>query len=298
MDNRWPHFLKAFWVLDAVVRKGSFSAAADYLNVSQSAVSQQIRLLEDEFGLLFDRQNRQITPTQLCRELAGHLRKGFDHIEEGVTLSRQRGNQITVTVVPSVGSAWLIPRLHKFQELHPDIEVRLSMTDSLVDFSNSGIDAGIRFGRGNYPDLIARPLCDEETFLVCSPLKMQEFSQPPSYAELSQQLLIYDNARDDQSWPAWVAATGEADIEVKQKLMISDSGQVIRQALAGRGIALVRRVLVADELASGELVKLFPLSLKMISQYYFVMPKRSRGQPAVSAFYEWLKNEFEPYRSQ
>ena len=297
MENRWPHFLKAFWVLDAVIRKGSFSLAADYLNVSQSAVSQQVRLLENEFGPLFDRQARQIVPTELCLMLASHLRKGFSHIEEGVALSRQRGNQITLTLLPSIGSAWLVPRLHKFQQLYPDIEVRLSMSETLDDFSDSGLDAGIRLGLGNYPDLIARPMCDEEVFLVCSPGKLQEFSQPPVYADLSRHLLVYDNARDTYSWPGWVQATGESDIPVKQKLMISDSGQVIRLALSGRGVALVRRVLVADELASGELVKLFATSLKLKSQYYFVMPKRSRGQPAVTAFYQWLKAEFEPYRS-
>ncbi|AJQ94496.1 LysR substrate-binding domain-containing protein [Gynuella sunshinyii] len=297
MDDRWPHFLKAFWVLDVVVRKGSFSAAAECLNVSQSAVSQQIRLLESEYGPLFDRHPRQLKPTESCLGLAGHLRKGFSHIEEGVIVSRQKSNQITLSVLPSIGSAWLIPRLHKFQELYPDIEVRLSMSGALVDFSDTGLDAGIRLGTGDYPDLIARPLCDDEVFLVCSPTRLKEFSQPPVFSDLRQQLLIYDNARSDQNWPAWVKATGQDDIPVRQKLMISDSGQVIRLALSGRGVALVRRVLVADELASGELIKLFEVSLKLTSQYYFVLPKRSRGQPAVAVFYEWLKSEFEPYRS-
>ncbi|WP_428239780.1 LysR substrate-binding domain-containing protein [Gynuella sp.] len=297
MSDRWPHFLKGFWVLDVVVRMKSFSAAAEYLNVSQSAVSQQIRVLENEYGSLFDRHPRQLKPTELCLELASHLRKGFSHIEEGAMVIHQKSNQVTLSVLPSIGSAWLIPRLHKFQELHPEIEVRLSMSEALVDFSDTGLDAGIRLGSGDYPDLIAKPLCDEEVFLVCSPARVKDFSQPPVFSDLRRQLLIYDNARNKQNWPAWVKATGQDDIPVQQKLMISDSGQVIRMALAGRGVALVRRVLVADELRSGELVKLFGVSLKLKSQYYFVLPKRSRGQPSVTVFYKWLKSEFEPYRS-
>lgn len=295
MDKHWPHFLKAFWVLDVVVRKGSFSAAANHLNVSQSAVSQQIKILEDEFGPLFERVGKQIVATEPCEHLAGHLRRGFVHIEEGVAATTQRFNQITLTVLPSIGSAWLVPRLHKFTELHPDIEVRMTMSDSLSDFTDGGLDAGIRLGSGDYPDLIAKPLCGDELLLVCSPAKREEFPVKPALKDLEGHLLIHDNAQAHQNWPAWVAATGNQNIAVKSKLMISDSSQVIRMALAGQGVALVRRVLVADELALVDLVKLFDISVKLKDKYYFVMPKRSRSHPAVAIFFEWLKAELEPY---
>ncbi|WP_020407760.1 LysR substrate-binding domain-containing protein [Hahella ganghwensis] len=296
MSERWPHLLKAFWVLDVVVRKGSFSAAADYLHVSQSAVSQQVKLLEEEFGPLFERQGKQIIPTEICRRFVSHLRKGFSHIEEGVAITSRCCNQITLTVLPSFGGAWLIPRLYKFTECHPEIEVRLTMSDTLADFSDGGIDAGIRLGLGDYPDLIAKPLCDDELFLVCSPSLRDEFPASPQLSDLSQHLLIHDNARSPQNWPAWVSATGQKEVPVKRKLMISDSSQVIRMALGGRGVALVRRVLVADELADGGLVRLFDISVKLKQRYYFVMPKRSRGNAALTAFYEWLLEEIRPYQ--
>ncbi len=296
MSERWPHFLKALWVLDAVVRKGSFSTAADYLNVSQSAVSQQMKLLEGEFGPLFERSGKQIVPTDLCRRLAEHLRKGFSHIEEGVATASCRCNQITISVLPSFGGAWLVPRLYKFTDQHPGIEVRLTMSDVLTDFSDGGLDAGIRLGGGEYPDLIAKELCDDELFLVCCPAKREEFPEQPRLSDLRHHLLLIDNAPDVQNWPAWVAATGEREVPVKSKLMISDSSQVIRMALAGQGVALVRRVLVTDELKSGGLIKLFDISVKLKSRYYFAMPKRSRGHSALATFLAWLREEIAPYR--
>ena len=295
MSERWPHFLKALWVLDAVVRKGSFSTAADYLNVSQSAVSQQVKLLEAEFGPLFERSGKQIVPTDLCRRLAEHLRKGFSHIEEGIATTSSRCNQITISVLPSFGGAWLVPRLYKFTDQHPDIEVRLTMSDLLADFNDGGLDAGIRLGGGEYPDLIAKVLSDDELFLVCCPSKREQFPEQPQLSDLANHLLILDNAQDSQNWPAWVAATGKKDVPVKTKLMISDSSQVIRMALAGQGVALVRRVLVTDELVSGGLIKLFDISVKLKSRYYFVMPKRSRGHHALATFSEWLREEIAPY---
>ncbi|OZG70828.1 transcriptional regulator [Hahella sp. CCB-MM4] len=296
MSERWPHLLKAFWVLDVVVRKGSFSTAANYLNVSQSAVSQQIKLLEEEFGPLFERHGKQIVPTDLCRRFVSHLRKGFTHIEEGVAVTNRCCNQITVTVLPSFGGAWLVPRLYKFTEKYPDIEVRLAMSDMLSDFTDGGVDAGIRLGGGDYPDLIAKQLCEDELFLVCSQSMREEFPEEPQYSDLKNFLLIHDNARESQNWPAWVAATGEQNIPVKSRVMISDSSQAIRLALGGRGVLLVRRLLVADELASGAMVKLFDTSVRLKSRYFFVMPKRSRGNPALTAFYEWLVEEMEPYQ--
>lgn len=292
MNKRWPHFLKAFWVLSYVVRKGSFSAAAVKLNISQSAVSQHIRQLEDQFGPLFDRVGKQIQPNDRCKLLVPHLSKAFSQIDEGVAaLMSEYEQQITLSVLPSFASGWLVPRLANFAAEQPEVEVRIAMSDTLTDFSDSSLDAGIRLGHGNYPDLIVKPLCPEEMFLVCSPMVRSTLPEHPEFSDLANVWLFHDSMHGEDNWGSWVKETGYKRIRVKNSVVISHADQVIRMALVGKGVALARKLLVADYLDNGELVRIFDTKYVLDSDYYFVMPMRSRGNKKLEQFYEWLRRE-------
>ena len=154
--------MKSLYVLDVVLQTGSFSLAAEKLYITQSAVSQHIKQLEEDLGPLFIRQARSLQPTGLAESLRNSLKKGFFELEYGWNQVMQPDQKtLTISVLPSFASSWLIPRLERFSEQYPEIELRLSMTDQQVDFDRANIDAGIRYGLGNYPDLIVRHLMDD-----------------------------------------------------------------------------------------------------------------------------------------
>ncbi|AZZ94539.1 LysR family transcriptional regulator [Hahella sp. KA22] len=289
--SRLVHQLKSLWVLDVVLRTGSFTAAAERLNVTQSAVSQHVKALEEEFGPLFERGARSLAPTQTALRLGPHLRKGFDHLEEGVEAIRRCCNQITVSVLPSFASAWLIPRLHKFNAEFPDIDIRITMSNDVVDFRDADVDAGIRFSSRTFPELIVKDLAGEEIFLAASPELAKGIGS--DLRVLKDHVLVDSDAPDSFNWSAWKKAAGHPELEPRRRIIISDSSQVIRLALAGQAVALVRRILVQEELSAGRLVKLFDFSLQIDQRYLLVMPTRSRGNAALRHFTQWLQQEIE-----
>jgi Transcriptional regulator len=289
------HRLKSLYVLDAVLQTSSFSRAAERLYMTQSAVSQHIKQLEDELGPLFIRQTRSLQPTELAVRLQSHLQKGFTELEQGWAQASQPAQKaLTISVLPSFASNWLIPRLERFSTQHPEIELRLSMTDQQVDFERANIDAGIRYGLGNYPDLITRHLMDDYLFPVMS----CQFPQNLTLDELTNYTLIRDNSGEHFNWEGWLALVGKADLQPKRYLTIFDSSMMIKAAMTGQGIALGRRSLVQDELISGLLCRPFAQEqeLKSPFSYYLVMPPRSRHHKELKLFIAWLTEEINQFK--
>jgi LysR family transcriptional regulator, glycine cleavage system transcriptional activator len=282
------HRLKSLYVLDVILQTGSFSQAAEKLYITQSAVSQHIKQLEDDLGPLFIRKTRALQPTGQAEHLRSSLKRGFSELEYGWDQAKQPNQKtLTISVLPSFASNWLIQRLNRFSEQHPDIELRLSMTELQVDFDRTNIDAGIRYGSGGYPDLIVKHLMDDSIF----PVMNCSHQQSLTLDDLTEHVLIRDNSANYFNWEGWLELANRPDLQPKRYLTISDGSLVIKAATAGQGIALGRRSLVQDELTSGILCQPFPQEMKSPFSYYLVMPPRSRDHEELKLFTEWLMQE-------
>ena len=285
------HRLKALAVLETVLRTGSFSRAAEQLFITQSAVSQHIKLLEAELGLLFERTPRQLKPTARAERLRPYLSQGFAQLNEGWRQLKCQDEErvVTVTLLSSFASRWLLPRLPSFSRCCPDVELRLSMNDQLLDLQTSAIDLAIRFGPGNYPGLQVTHLMDDELFPVASPALLAVQGTPQSPAELERFILLKDNSLESFNWSSWLRLAGVTDFQPRHNLTISDSAQVVNMALAGQGIALARRSLVASELQNGTLRQLFERVLPCPYAYYLLQSPHRAPRPAVQCFVRWLQ---------
>jgi LysR family glycine cleavage system transcriptional activator len=182
-----------------------------------------------------------------------------------------------------------MPRLLRFRTENPEIEVRLAVSDTVVDYDRDGIDIGIRYGRGQWPGLRAEELMSEEIFPVCSPDCLQRHGGLSSPADLRHFTLIHDDMIED--WKTWLEVAGVADIDPTRGPGYSHSNLVIQAAINGEGIALGRGLLVADALMSGLLVKPFDLALTARYRYYVVTTETNTDRPKVGAFHAWLKRE-------
>ena len=199
--------LKALQAFESAGRHLSFTAAASELNVTPGAISQQIRLLEEFLELkLFRRLNRAIALTGDGQLFLPLIASGFEQFYEAVNLLRQRRSEgpLTITSAPSFISKWLIPRLVSFKALHPNIDVRIDTSDRLVDFSREDIDVGIRFGDGEYPELVSVFLFSFDLIPVCSPELLRDGKRLKEVSDLRNFTLLHSNHDElDPGWPDW-----------------------------------------------------------------------------------------------
>ena len=287
--------LRAF---ESAGRHLSFSKAADELNVTPGAISQQIRTLEEFLEIrLFKRRNRMIILTEPGQIFLPLLAEGFTSITEAVDTVRrsQRDEPLTISAAPSFTSRWLIPRLCKFQALHPEIDVRIDASSRLVDFIHEDIDVGIRFGTGEFEGLDPIYLFSFDLIAVCSP---ELFHQGDGIRELSDirnhTLLHNEDADVGDSWPdwgMWLATAGVDDIDPSGGIYFNQGEMIINAAIEGQGIALVGNVLAAGEIEAGRLVQLFETSLPVRLSFHLVTSRQKARSPKVIAFREWVLAE-------
>ena len=292
MARRLPS-LNALRAFEAAARHLSFTRAAAELNVTQAAVSQQVKALEDRLGLsLFRRLNRALRLTDAGQSLFAAANQALDIVAAAVSrLSRLEGaGALTVSTLDSIAVTWLVPRLSRFRELHPDIDVRITTTDRLVDFDRDDVDMAIRYGRGTWPGHSVVRLMSEELFPVCSPALLAKGPPLETPADLRHHTLLHDSMRED--WRMWLMAAGVGGVvDATHGPAFQRSNLVIQAAVVGLGVALARSALVADELASGRLVKPFDISLPAEFAYYVVCPEDCAERPKIKAFRNWLLAE-------
>jgi len=290
--------LKVFW---AAARHGSFAKAADELHVTPSAVSLQVRQLEDELGLkLFDRTARGLALTASGQRVLPDVSSAFERLQQSFAALRDtdRASMLTVTAAPSFATKWLLPRLNRFLSANPDIEVSLKATVELADFERSDADIGIRYGRGHYPGLVTELLMREMVFPVCSPELLAGQDPAASTADfLSTATLLHDDSTDQSEafpgWKMWLRAGGIDGVDWRKGPHFDQSALAIEAAAAGLGIALAPAVLVEQDLANGRLVRLDGAELSEPFSYYLVYPADRGGQDSVKAFRNWLFGELE-----
>ncbi len=278
--------LRAF---EAAARHLSFTLAAAELNVTQAAVSHQIKSLEERLGMpLFKRLNRALLLTDAGQTLYPATSNALDIVATAINRLHRHDKfgELTITTMDSFAASWLVPRLGKFKKIHHDIDVRLTTSDAIVDFARENVDMAIRYGNGDWPGVFVEPLMSEEMFPVCAPSMLQ--SGPPLKipADLKHHPLLHDDMRVD--WRMWLMAAGEPDIDTTRGLSYQHSNLVVQAAEQGDGVALARSVLVSNSLAAGRLVKPFDLALPVSYAYYVVCPQGNENRPKIKAFRTWL----------
>jgi LysR family transcriptional regulator, glycine cleavage system transcriptional activator len=289
MTERLPP-LNALRTFEAAARHLSFTKAAAELFVTQAAVSHQIKALEDHLGLpLFRRLNRGLMLTDEGQALLPYVRDAFDQLAVGIRRLRQGQSSgvLTISVLPSLASTWLIPRLRDFQTRHPEIEVHMTATERLVDFGREPVDAAIRYGLGHWPGLRVEPLLSAEMMPVCSPALLDGPHPLRTPDDLvHHQLLHVLNAPDD--WRIWLTAAGVEGVDPDRGLKFDHTALAIQAALNGLGVAMGPGPLVDGDLAAGRLVEPFDFELPSNSAYYFVAPEATADQRKIRAFRDWL----------
>src|SRR6266436_8212994 len=208
MTTRLPSLngLRAF---EAAARHLSFTQAASELNVTQTAISHQIRRLEEELGIrLFVRKNRALSLTPEAREYLPGIRAAFNDLRLATDRLLRKGddNVLTISTLASLAAKWLLPRLSAFQEAHPDIDVRITTSTGLIDFRGGDVDAAIRYGRGNWPGLRAEWLMADQLFPVCSPTLLTGDKPLRRPEDLADQVLLHTSGGTEDDWRLWLTA--------------------------------------------------------------------------------------------
>ncbi len=297
MRRRIPG-LEALVAFEAAARHQSFTRAAVALSLTQSAVCKQIAALEDYLGVaLFHRVKKRISLTEAGALYARQIGEDLDRLERHTAaLMTHRGerNVLELAAVPTFATRWLIPRLGGFKASHPDITLNLTTRSQPFIFTDTGFDAAIHFGAPQWPGASTVALFGEEVIPVCSPRLL-----PPagctSAAALARLPLLHHAGRHD-AWPRWFEQAGAAEVDVTAGPRFELFSMLIEAALASLGVALVPRFLAQRELATGELVVPFELSLHSAEAYYLVIPDTPGPSAALRRFADWLKHEAAVYR--
>jgi LysR family transcriptional regulator, glycine cleavage system transcriptional activator len=283
---------------EAAARHLSFTKAAEELHVTHGAVSRQVKSLEDYLGLpLFRRLNRALRLTDEGQAYARSVRELLDSLAE---VTRRLGTPkgasgLTVSTTYSFTSGWLVPRLGRFRALHPDIDLRLQANDQIVDFARDNVDLAIRYGRGHYPGLAAERLMGDDYAPVSSPALLKGKHPLRKPEDLRHHVLLHEEG-NEVDWRMWLMAAGVEGIDASRGPVFSHSAMAIQAAIRGEGVALGRTALIEEELATGQVVRLFDLRLKAEMAYYIVCPPRSLERPKVRAFRDWILAEASPAR--
>jgi len=280
--------LNALRAFEASARLMSVQQAARELNVTPSAVSQQVRNLERWVGFaLLERGTRRLQPTTQGRAYQGALATAFEQIAEATaSLSAGRASRsICITCTPGFAVQWLVPRLQRFQDQHPEIDVRIDASARLVDLRAEDVDLAVRHGLGRYPGLVSEKLLDDDLVPAASPRLLTGRSRVRVPADLIRHRLLHIETRDD--WRLWLSAQG-VDIDWRRGPLLVDTAIGIQAAVAGKGVIMVRKSLVADELANGRLVAPLPQGLATGTAYFLVYPPERMSQPPLRAFRAWL----------
>lgn len=285
--------LSALRVFEAAARHLSFKRAAEELHVTPTAISHQVRQLEQAIGApLFERRTRQVVLTPEGHVLLPVLTEGFDSFArtiDGLT-RRSRRATVTLSATPAFSAKWLVPRLAAFRKARPDVDLTLLATLDVVDVKGGAADLALRYGRGPYPDLIAEPLAVDRFAPVASPrLGLKK----PS--ELRSATLIHSYWRRSDprnpTWRNWLKVAGLAEIDPRAGLRFSDETHAIQAAVAGNGVALHSLLLVQEELATGTLVIPFGPEIEGFTLHLVRGRDRPLTEP-IAAVQAWLRAEF------
>lgn len=285
--------LAALRSFEAVARLGSVTLAASELHVTHSAISQQMRQLENLLGIvLLQREGRGLRLSEEGRLYALQIRGALRDIAEATRLARARPgeDELVVALTPSFGQQWLLPRLPAFRQAYPQYRLRLLASLEVMDLRQGLADVAIRIGQGHWEGLAQQRLFEDEVVVVAAPdFNGGRLPQTPA------EILRCPRITGFESWLAWCLAAGVAVPQEPAEFVVNDSNLSIEAVRRGQGIGLERRSLVAGALERGELVALSDLRVAYGFPYWLVWPEREASQAKVAAFAGWLSAQVEDY---
>lgn len=290
MKQRLPSLngLRAF---EAAARHLSFTRAAEELNVTQTAISHQIKRLEDELGLqLFIRRNRRLLLSEAGQDYLPAVRTAFEGLHDATArvYRRDESGTLVVATMASFAMKWLVPRLAGFEQAHPDISVRITTSNRLTDFARDDVDLAIRWGRGEWPGLRVDHLVGEAVFPICSPGLRDGPPRLERPEDLAGATLLHASVWP-QDWRMWLTAVGVADtVDASKGPEYEDELIAMEAAIDGQGVAIGWSTLIERELESGRLVVPFDIALGDQGAYYIVAPEETAERPKIAVFRDWL----------
>ncbi len=293
MARKLPQ-LNALKAFEAAARHESFTRAASELNVTQGAISHQVKALEADLGVtLFHRKYQRLELTAAGRAYFPVLRDVFDRIAAGTgqLLERRQGAILNVTTSPNFAAKWLVHKLGSFAAAHPDIDLRISASLHHVDFAGDEFDMAIRHSEGDEAGLESVPLFREQLFPVCSPKLLEGANPPRTPDDLTAHTLLHLDSRDD--WKKWLRTAGADSAAPSRGPIFNQASMVLDAAVDGQGIALARTGLAVHDLLAGRLVRPFVKTLPVNYGYYIVYPKALGALRRVIKFRQWVLAEAE-----
>jgi len=288
MPRRLPalNALKAF---EAAARHESFTRAAEELFVTQGAVSHQVKALEEELGIkLFNRERQRLVITEAGREYLMVIRDALDRIAVGTErlMQRQNSGALTISTSPDFAAKWLVYRLGRFAEAHPDIRLRVSADMHHTDFAREEVDLAVRHGDGSWPGLHVERLTAEQLFPVCSPKLLGGRTRLRDPVDVLKFPILHLGAHKD--WAQWLEAAGVTGVDLSQGLVLNRAAMLIDAAVDGQGIVLARTTLSAWDILNGRLVRPFATSLRLSKSYWIVCPQATAMLPKIRKARDWL----------
>lgn len=285
--------LTALRSFEAAGRHGSFSKAAEELFVSQAAISRQIRDLEALTGTpLFERLHRKVVLTESGSQLLQQVSESFDVIDRALNraMAAPHRPMVKVSVEPCFAGLWLVPKLHVFNRLHPDIDASLDVDARVIEFRRDEPQIAIRYSasRTDWPRARAEHLADISVSPVVSPALLETGPPLRTPTDLLAHTLLHDESRD--GWSRWFEAAGARDAAPQRGPIFTDSALATQAARLGHGVALGDIALIGEELRTGQLVMPFPVAIPY-GAYWLVIPEKGRSDRAANAFADWLKLE-------
>ena len=298
-DQRRLPPLNAIRAFEAAARRGGFQTAGAELNVSANAVGRLVKVLEDWLGVeLFRRLPRGVVVTEAGRGYLDRVEVLLDRLAEATAdLQRLETSRVlTISGAPSFVARWLVPRLGRFTERQPEVDVRVLASVQLTDFAREEVDVAIRHGLGTYDGLRSDLLMREDFYVVCSPTLLSRGPPLREPADLSQHVLLHcewDKRMSDQlDWARWLAAVGVSGIDAQRGPRFSSSLLTLQAAAVCQGVALASSTLIADDLATGRLIRPFgDLSVQGPYGFFIVSPNTTADRERIVAFRNWALEE-------
>ncbi|OJT98178.1 MAG: transcriptional regulator [Rhizobium sp. 63-7] len=284
--------MQALRALESFARHGTVWKAADELNLTRSAVSHQLRLLERELGFqILNRIGTRIELTQQGLGYAADIRQALSAISGSASRYAGRGvsGAITVSSTPGFASNWLCNYISAFREAYPDVRISVVTPRRLDDVSNPDVDIFIAFGTGNWPNMQVERLMDTEFSPLCSPALLNKIGGLGEPEDVKKACLLH--LTDHEDWQNWFALTGVDSDYAASGIIFSDMNLVFAAALSGQGIAMGDRFTCRHAMESGQLVRPFDIGISSQRSYYLVASEAKADSQAVVAFCDWLRSE-------
>lgn len=298
MNRRLPP-LNALRAFDAASRHLSFQKAAQELNVTPSALSFQIRQLEDFLQIaLFERLNRRVVLTEAGARFAPFVQDGFERLSAAMAQLRPAApdNILTVTTGPAFAAKWLAPRIHRFIEEYPDFELRIAASLSLTDLRKDPVDVAIRFGGGNYPGLRVETFAEDSATPLISPaLVAERFGGNFTLDDLGSVTLLHDDSAaflpNAVTWATWLKHAGVHTVDASRGTRFSHADHALEAAVDGGGIVLGRLTLAARDVRAGRLMAPFDLVMPSNASFHFCCLPEMADVPKVKALRDFVRDE-------